>query len=109
MNLIKKLAIGATTGAILLSSVAPAFAAQAWNMNISNHSWAKSKVEDNDTYKVKVKNKNTDTFNVNVSVTNTGGNTQKSKKGDGNSLKTGDAWSKADNYTEVNTTIITFN
>ena len=109
MNLIKRLAIGATTGAILLSSVTPAFAAaNAWNMNVSNHSWAKAKAEDNDTYKVKVKNKDTYTFSVNKTVANTGGNVQKSKKGDGNILKTGDAWSEAYNYTEVNTTIITF-
>ncbi len=107
MHIIKRLAIGAASSAILLSSaITPAFAAaNAWNKNIDGGSFAKSKAEDNDTYTVKVKNKNTHVYNATVAVSSSGSNHQ-SHNQDGNKLKTGDNWSLAKTENNVNTTVI---
>lgn len=108
MNIIQKIAIAGTTGALLLSSVTPTFAAASvWNKNI-NKSFVKSKAIDNDNYTAVVANNNTNTLSVNFCVSNTGANTQVSPHGDGNTQKTGDASCGAYSNTEVNKTVIKF-
>lgn len=100
MNLIKRIAIGATTGAILLGSVvAPTFAS-------SEHHKHKSKPSN--IYIVEVENKNTYTVTKTTAVANTGGNIQGSKKSDDNKIKTGDAFAVGKSEVAVNTTIIKF-
>lgn len=108
MNLIKKIVIGATGATIALSTiVTPAFAATAYNTNISNHSFAKAWAFENTSYNVNVKNKNTLVVNNTMAVSDTGGNKQKNH-GDGNTLKSGDANAEALSNTEVNKTVIKF-
>lgn len=108
MNIIQKIAIAGTTGALLLSSVTPTFAAaSAWNKNI-NKSFVKSVAVDNDFKKAEVTNTFTFTKSITKSDANTGGNVQVSGKSDGNTIKTGDAEAKSFSNTEVNKTVINF-
>ncbi len=110
MNLVKKLAISAATVSLAATAfMSPVFAdADASNDHISDHSHARSKAEDNDTYRTRVRNSRTIVVNANVGIANTGGNTQRTRNGDDNKLTTGkaDVWGK--NNADVNTTVITY-
>lgn len=108
MNLIKKLAIGATTGAILLSSVAPAFAsARAWNGNVSNRSTANSRAYDNDRVIVESVNIGTFVLKTGRRTANTGGNTQNNNT-NASTLRTGDASVNGIDTVIVNEVIVDF-
>ncbi|MBI2029290.1 hypothetical protein HYT02_02660 [Candidatus Gottesmanbacteria bacterium] len=108
MNTIQRLAIGATTAAILLGSVVtPTFAATAYNQDISDNSFAKAWAIEHTSYKIKVKNEHTTVVNNTMSISDTGGNKQKNK-GDGNTLNSGDSNAETWSNTEVNKTVIKF-
>lgn len=109
MDLVKKLAVGATTIAIALTSVTPAFAAKAYNKDISGGSIAKAKAVEKTTYNVGVLNVDTTTVGVNVVVANSGLNFQKSgKNSDGTKLVSGDAQAKGTGSQVVNQTVLNF-
>lgn len=93
MNIIQRLAIGATTGAILLGSVVtPTFASS------RHHRSGPANVTI-----VSNENKFTKVTTFNVVVANTGENVQAGHKSDDNKIKTGDANAVGVNKVNVNT------
>lgn len=93
MDLIKKLAMGASIAAMSLSLYAtPVFAeATASNSNVSDDSFADADATDDDTVVVTVDNTDdSDIENDDLFDANTGGNTQSGNE-DNNSLTTDDA------------------
>lgn len=106
MNLIQKLAIGTVGATIALAtSIAPAFAATAWNQNVSGGSWAKAKAIENKTVFVSSTNLNTFTVSGNVVLAGSGGN-QQSGNQDGNKMVVKGSQASGVTFTKVNETTI---
>lgn len=105
MNLVKKLAIGASTIAFALSSVTPAFAATAWNKNISNGSFANAVVVESTTKIATTNNINTLVVSGNVLLAGSGGNMQLGN-GNGNKMFVGGSSVQGSTFTSVNKTVI---
>lgn len=109
MDLVKKLAIGATTITIALTSVTPAFAAKAVVKNIHGGSYATATAVETSTYNVGVLNVGTTTVGVNVVVANSGLNFQESgKKSNRTKLVSGDAQAIGTGSQVVNQTVLNF-
>ena len=107
MDLVKKLAVGATTIAIALSSVTPAFAATAWNKNVSGGSFARAVAIERTTNVVRVRNGFTMVEGNSLIVANTGFNGQFGGD-DGNSIQTERATATGGSYLEINKTVVKY-
>ncbi len=103
--MIKKLTISAAATVLFLSAVAPAFAATAYNTNISGGSIAKAKAIEKKTIRLRVRNERTTISNTNMIMANSGVN-QQNNNDDGNQIYAEPAQADGSNTVNANHTSI---